>query len=237
MTAASSACSSVCLISFFVSALVDSTVAACAVATSGHWLASMTSACPPTTDAASFFFFLPPILTGSSGCPFDVDFDEVSMVGVTSPNCSRVAVTGAETDVVALLELSFAADAGVGPASAPLIAGVVPAEIEVEAFCCLAVHALTVGGGAGLGATATGAVAALGLSCDWSLDLVVVLDLHDFPSSSTSFVAADVGGVDDAYVSDDRLGEATETSPILEFATVVPFSEGEEGAVCDRVAS
>lgn len=64
----------------------------------------------------------------------------------------------------------------------------------------------------------------------------MVLDRQDLPSSSPSFATAEVGGVDDANVSEDGFGDASEASPTLELATVVPFSEGEEGAVWERVA-
>jgi hypothetical protein len=54
------------------------------------------------------------------------------------------------------------------------------------------------------------------------------------PSCFASFTTSEVGGVDETYVSVDRLGEAAEVLPALELATVVPFNEGEEGAVRAR---
>lgn len=95
--------------------------------------------------------------------PFGLTF-ELSVVGLTSPNCSRAAVTGVETDAAGLLELSVEAATGVGPDSDPLVNGVLLVDVDVEAFCCLAAHALTVGAGATL--VTTGGAGGVGSATD-----------------------------------------------------------------------
>ena len=103
---------------------------------------------------------------------------------------------------------------------------------------CLVAQTFVGGAGAGLGMAgvtdAGTSVVVETFSSDLSLAFTFSFVFEACCSSPFSFTAADVGGVDDTYVSDDKFGEATEASPALELATVVPFSEGEEGAVRAR---
>lgn len=157
------------------------------------------------------------------------DSETETDVGLTSPNCKRTA--GMILDDVSAELVDELAD----------LPATLPGREGIER--CLVAHTFCVGGGAAFGTAGVAAAdAGVGAGVGFSLVLGVPVafpvggvgrdrQLLESSSRLSSLAAADVGGVLDAYVSVDMLGEEAEISPTLELATVVPLSEGEEGAV------